>query len=71
MESRQATLPEKHCAKIAPPPTELHQKPPRDINITINTTIKLKSGMEKEGGVNPNKHNEAEQAPDQLNVRAP
>lgn len=34
-------------------------------------TIKLKSGMEKEVGVNPNKHNEAEQAPDQLNVRAP
>lgn len=34
-------------------------------------TIKLKSEMEKEGGVNPNKHSEAEQAPAQLNIRAP
>lgn len=71
LESRQDTLPEKHCAKIASPPTELHQKPPWDINITINMTIKLKSEMKKEGGVNPNKHNEAKQAPAQLSVREP
>lgn len=34
-------------------------------------TIKLKSEMEKEGGVNPNKHNEAKQTPAQLSIRAP
>lgn len=34
-------------------------------------TIKLKSEMEEEGGGNPNKQNEAKQAPALLNARAP
>lgn len=32
-------------------------------------TIKLECEIEKEGGVNPNQHNEAKQASAQLNVR--
>lgn len=54
LESRQDYYQKNTVLKVASPPAELHQKPPWDINITVNMTIKLKCEMEKEGGVDPN-----------------